>query len=219
MLITAHGKNYIALVKRSADARHNPNLHTGFFGWIDSMAERRNPILGGSRELAEEIIVADKKLGQIYGFYTPKGLPAYKLEVIAKENQKLWAEEKNVNLPRKIKIVRPRVIKTLEYIEDIGRIKRLVVCASITTPLKDLYFLDSETRSDEPRCGLLDRRIDIFDLLRFKKWWLYAPIGTVIEAERSFTTGKLMKTRGLITKDKNNISPSFMLALNKWWDV
>lgn len=214
LVLKNNGKEYVALVKRSDDARHNPRRHSAFFGLADK-EDANNPIRTCSRELNEEILIVDRAGNNTYALLLP-GVDFREAAKVTKESVALWGKEKGITLPGRIEPLRVKILKRLDYIEDIGRIKSFVVQAEIKSSLDKLVFFDGETKHEHPRRGLLDRRIDLLELRLFKRWWLESPMGSSIKAAASFRGGKRIKPCRLI-KTCSTLSPGFMIALNAWW--
>lgn len=214
LVLKNNHKEYIVLVKRSSDAKHNPDMYSAFFGWADKH-DANNPLFTAARELNEEILIVNHERNRTYALVLPETTFRYATK-ITKEGMRLWKKEKGISIPDRIEPLPAKILKTIEYIEDIGRIKRFVVQAEIKNPIGDIIFFDCETKHENPGRVLLDRRIDLFELQTFQRWWLEGGLGSVIKAAVSFRGGKRIKPCKLI-RAQDNLSPSFVFALNKWW--
>lgn len=215
LVVKNNRKEYIVLVKRSDDAKHNPGAHSAFFGWAEK-GDANNPVLVASRELNEELLLVNRRRNTAYSLLLPGSENLHDAAKIAEEGIRLWQKEKGVILPRRIEPLPVKILKTMEYIEDIGRIKGFVVRADIKNSLGRIDFFDGETKHENPRSALLDRRIDLFELQTFRRWWLEGKIGRPIKATASFRGGIKIKPCRLI-RAQDNLSPSFIFALNAWW--
>ena len=221
ILQTKNKEKYIVLTKRSDNAPVNPGVHSGFFGGIEKKYKEKNPELIGARELIEEICITSKDYQKIYPLQikTKPEIPQKIREYPEKHFLRLWRYEKKLNLGSDINFIKEKKrVENISYIEYDGRKKIMVAQFNLKFDLKNIIILDGETCCEKPPCCLLDREIDVFSLKEFKKWWLDGKEKDTLKAKFSFKTAKKNK-KGCIKREKNKISPSLVLALNKWWSL
>ncbi len=223
LLQTKNKEKYIILVKRSDNAPVNPGTHSGFFGGVDdnNINEKSNPELIGARELIEEVCFTSKNHQKIYPLRikTKSKISKEVLEYPKKHFIRLWNYEKKLNLGTDIKFIESQNNnKGIDYIENDGHKKIIVAQFNLNFNLNERIILDGETVCEDPPACLLDREVNVFNLKEFKNWWLYGKNGDIIRTKYSFQTGKKIK-KGHIKRDEDKLSPSLVLALNKWWEL
>lgn len=215
-----NGKKYIVLTKRTEDAKTNPGSHSGFFGWTDKN-EINDPGLTAQREALEEILIFSSEKKEVYNL-------VFKKEVVFNNDEtvkliKLWnKKKKDLNLPEEsIVSINPSIIKKVEFVECNGRTEVFILeCDFTQLNLDDFYFFDGEKNeklSDDDEKSLLDRQINFFEFNSFKDWWLNNKAGS-LSADISFKTGEKVRNSFIDRENTNKISPTLVLALNKWWD-
>ncbi|MCX6764710.1 MAG: hypothetical protein NTU58_03385 [Candidatus Nealsonbacteria bacterium] len=225
ILKTEDNKQYIVLVKRSDDAKTNPGSHSGFFGWADSDEESLDPEVIAHRELLEELFIISKDGNKAFNLIFKKNTDSkYKIKKPKNYTQNLikaWRKEKGIEIKDEIKIqsvIREEDFKSFDFIDLNGKTKVYILKFNLPLDTNDICIFDGEAKKEftEPPEDLLDREIDVFNLDEFKNWWCENSKGS-LNAEISFKTGKQKIIKGFIDrKNKNKISPTLLIILNKW---
>jgi hypothetical protein len=217
-ILSIEGRKYIVLVKRTDDATVNPSMHSGFFGGVECSRpeEFDNPNLIASREISEEFFIVLQEGKFFYTLVIDGGYLKEQCDEFSKPIISLWNTEKGFKIKNEVVgSVATKITNEVDYAELDGLKKVLVVEFELP---EDFLLLDGETKDEHPKPkGLLDRQIDLFDLVEFKKWWL-GNESTALTACHSFI-GACKIRRGFISRDKAKISPSLVLVLNGWLKI
>lgn len=217
LLVNSEDKDFIVFPMRSNDAPVNPGAHSGFFGGIEASNEQEqlNPDLICIREFQEELLITslDRK---VYHLVFPD--EGSKTNKHTNKLITLWKSEMEVTVEDDHQqIISGKKLRSIEYSEHDGW-KRILIVRFAIPALSEVRFFDGETKSDYPPCGLLDRQIDVFDLGKFQDWWFNRGSLSLVSAA-PFKTGRSID-QGFISRERNKISSSLILALNiwRWWE-
>jgi hypothetical protein len=193
-------EEFVALVKRTKDAKNSPDTHSGFFGGADP-EDKNNPLVTASREFAEELLFAFND--KVYSFYI-NNVTDKTVQDKVRELYDQWRSRGD--FPKNLEFINlTEISDELDF--DDGKELRKIYLLPITLDctFDDLILLDCEDFYGK----ILDRQVDVFKFNDLKKWW-HSDQDT-LKAVASFKTGERV---GLASIDKSKISSTLNFSLN-----
>lgn len=193
-------EEFVALVKRTKDAKNSPDVHSGFFGGADP-EDNNDPLITGSREFAEELLFAHQN--KVYSFYINNVTD----KTVQDKVEELFEQWKSRgDFPDELEFQNLTDISDELDFDDGKEFRKIYLLPiKLDCSIEDLVLLDCEDFYGK----ILDRQVDVFKLKELKDWWHsdQNTLRTVV----SYKTGQKVELANI---DKSKISSTLNHTLN-----
>jgi hypothetical protein len=193
-------EEFVALVKRTKDAKNSPDTHSGFFGHADP-EDNNNPFVTASREFAEELLFAYHN--KVYSFYI-NDVTDKTVQNKVEELFEQWKSRRDFSENLEFQNL-TEISDELDFNDGRELRKIFLLPIKLDCTIDDLTLLDCEDFNGK----ILDRQVDVFKFKELRDWW-HSDRGS-LKAVASYKTGQKVELANI---DRAKISSTLNHALN-----